>query len=42
MEQGFAIQPPFKLQIANATAAAATYINQASDLAAYTHGNVSR
>lgn len=41
-EQGFDIQPPFKLKIGNATAASASYRNQTLDLPTYTRGSVAR
>jgi len=41
-EQGFDIQPPFKLKIGNATAATASYRNQTLDLPKYTRGSVAR
>ncbi len=41
-EQGFDIQPPFKLKIGNATAASASYRNQVLDLPKYTRGSVAR
>ncbi len=41
-EQGFDIQPPFKLKIGNATAASASYRNQTLNLPKYTRGSVAR